>query len=734
MRLLIVSNRLPVKVIRSGSRTRYEASAGGLASGLNAYVNGARKKDKSLSGIRWIGWPGGMPDDKKKVERELLESHNAHCVFLSQREMDTFYRGFCNKTIWPLFHYFPVYTSYSSENWEQYIAVNETFARRVLEVYEPGDMLWIHDYHLMLLPGMIRRLVPDAAIGFFLHIPFPAFDVFRLLPSPWRRQILEGLYGADLIGFHTHDYRNYFLHSAARISGIIHRAGNLVWEGREIRADSFPMGIDYRKYHEAAHHADVARERKKIRQSAHGSRLVLSIDRQDYSKGILNRLRGYAYFLEKHPRWHGKVSLMLIVVPSRIGVDQYQSIKSKIDELVGSINGQFGTLKWTPVFYQYRSLSFAELIALYNTCDVALVTPLRDGMNLVAKEYIAARTRYKGVLILSEMAGAADELAESIIINPNNIEEIGDSLAQALKTPVKEQAHRLRIMQKRISSYDLFDWADEFLSTFKKVRERQKRWSSRTLGNHDLEALRASFRNAASRTLFLDYDGTLVPFKGSPEDARPGKALLRLLSRLGNSKNTDLILISGRDRETLEKWFGRLPVHLIAEHGLFIRERNKKWKLRKPVRKQWMKKIMPVLRALMARLPGSFVEEKEYTLVFHYRRADAETASTRVHELLRQLSSLIDPLDIQVIPGNKIVEIRTRGIDKGLAARHWLTRRSTTPHFILAAGDDTTDEDLFRAMPGDAITIKVGAGASNARHSLRNPAEVIRMLESLAGR
>ncbi len=732
MRLVIVSNRLPVNIATDEKGFRFEPSAGGLASGLSAFVEGARKARKGPSEITWIGWPGTTANNKEQIRSEVLERFNAHCVFLSTREVDTFYKGFCNKTIWPLFHYFPAYASYLKENWEQYIHVNEVFCNTVLEVVQPGDLIWVHDYHLMLLPAMIRKMQPDATIGFFLHIPFPAFDVFRMMPSQWRRRILEGMYGADLIGFHTHDYRSYFLHSSLRISGINNHMGDVVWNGRQVKVDSFPMGIDYRKFHSAPKDAGVAREKRNIRKNTGRIKLVLSIDRQDYSKGILNRLKGYEHFLETNPRWRNKVSLMLIVVPSRIGVDQYQSLKTRIDELVGRINGRFGRLSWTPVFYQYRSLSFHELLALYNTCDVALVTPLRDGMNLVAKEYIASRTNMKGVLVLSEMAGAVDELSEAIIINPNNIEEIGESIALALETPTAEQARCLRSMQKRTSTYTVFRWAEDFLTALAGVKQQQQDMMSRTLDEGLTGKLKQAMRKAGWRTLFLDYDGTLRLFANSPAEARPGKKLLSLLERLSSAERTDVVLISGRNRQPLDQWFGKLPVHLIAEHGLFIREKGLKWRLLKHVRRSWKRKLLPVMKEYIDKLPGSFVEEKEYSLVFHFRKSEMESAKHRIRELNRHLLNVMTNMDVQVVPGNKTLEVRNAGVDKGMAALHWLEEPQGKPHFILAAGDDTTDEDMFRALPSDAWTIKVGLGPSHASHTVDGPEKMVELLEELA--
>jgi trehalose 6-phosphate synthase/phosphatase len=732
MRLIIVSNRAPVNVIKENDGYRYKASPGGLATGLTAYVDRMKESNPEME-IIWIGWPGTTipEDDEEKVKADVYKQFGTVSVFLSEEVMDKFYQGFCNKTIWPLFHYFPAYALYEKENWEQYISVNEIFCNTVLGVLQPDDVIWVHDYHLMLLPGMIRRAFPGATIGFFLHVPFPSYEIFRLLPSDWRKKIFEGLYGADLIGFHTHDYCTYFLRSTLRILGLQRHMGEVSYNNRLVKVDTFPMGIDYRKFHSHAFSKGVEKEKLKLKKNLSSYKIILSIDRQDYSKGILNRLRGYENFLESNPRWKQKVIMMMVVVPSRIGVESYQDIKSNIDGLVGRINGKFGTLEWMPIHYQYRSLSFDELVALYNSSDVALVTPLRDGMNLIAKEYLASRTNQKGVLIISEMAGAADELGESIIINPNNMEEISYSLLRALEMNASEQRRHLEVMQQRLMIYDVFKWADDFLTTLDGTKKKQLRLSAKILNSRTRQKMFALFNKSASRLLFLDYDGTLVPYADHPSQALPGKNLLKLLERLAAINNTEVIIVSGRDRNTLEEWFAHLPVHLVAEHGLLIKEKNKKWRLLKPVRKNWKKKIIPIMNLYAEKLPGAFVEEKEFSLVFHYRKSDPAFASLRVRELINHLVSFTSNIDVQVMHGNHALEMRNAGIDKGVAAMHWLSKIKKYPRFILSIGDDSTDEDLFRVMPRDSYSIKVGFQSSYAKYNLINSSEVTQLLHDM---
>lgn len=727
MKLIIISNRAPVSLSKKNGNFMYAESSGGLASGLRSYIENAEKSTGRKAETLWVGWPGTTVSHVEipSVKKEMRERFGTQSVFLSDKTMESFYEGFCNKTLWPLFHYFPSLAVYDSEYWNQYVSVNESFCNAVMEVAEQGDIFWIHDYHLMLLPSMIRERMRDASIGFFLHIPFPSYEVFRLLPNQWRKKIIAGLLGADLIGFHTHDYRTYFLRSVLRILGIADDSGELFFKNRLVKTDSFPMGIDYMKFHNAA------LNNKKSGQKSAAHKTVLSIDRQDYSKGILKRLHGYECFLRDYPQWNGRVVMRMIVVPSRIGVESYQDTKSQIDEQVGYINGIFGNFEWQPINYQYRSLSFSELITAYQSSDVALVTPLRDGMNLIAKEYIASRPDGTGALILSEMAGAAEELSEAVIINPNNMEEISSALHFSLEMSVAEQKIRMDAMQKRLEEYDLLKWADDFLTTLENAKTRQHRLSAKMLTAEIRKKMSKEFEEANSALLFLDYDGTLREFTGHPYDAVPKRSLLNLIESLSGKPDVQVIIISGRDRKTLDKWFGHLPLNLVAEHGLFIKEKGCQWQQIKPLTGNWKPDLKQIMLHYSRKLPGSFVEEKEFSLVFHYRKSEYNLAQLRVAELVSRLMNLTGNRDVNVLHGNKVVELRNSGVDKGVAAMHWLSQVKPESGFILAVGDDWTDEDLFRVMPPYAYSVKVGMGLSNALYNVNDTPMMLSLLKQL---
>ncbi len=636
MRLVIISNRLPITVIKKENRFDYKESIGGLATGLNAYIESPEKKAFDKNEFLWIGWPGISTEDKNKeqIKSTLYSKYQSYPVFLSREAMNKFYYGFCNSTIWPLFHYFPLNVMYDEEYWAHYQYVNQIFCNAIEEIIKPDDMVWIHDYHLMLLPSLLRAKMENIPIGFFLHIPFPSYEIFRILPVQWRTEIIKGLLGADLLGFHTNDYTQYFLRCVLRISGYEHNLGQITLENRIVKADTFPMGIDYNKYHYMAKTFEVKKQKKKFKNKFKKNKIILSLDRLDYTKGIFNRLQAYELFLEKNPDWREKVILILVVVPSRIAVERYQNMKEKIDEMVGRINGKFGHLDWTPVLYQYKTFSFEELAVLYNISDIALITPLRDGMNLIAKEYIACKYDKTGVLILSEMAGSAKEMGEAIIINPNSNKEMAEAIKQALDMQPEEQIKRNTVMQKRLQSYTVIKWADDFINKLLNIKQLQTTFEAKIFNQKFKNELIKNFEHSQKRLILLDYDGTLIPFFDSPEKAKPTEMILRILEQFKNMTQTDIVLISGRDKKTLMDWFNELNINIVAEHGVWIKEINHEWQLIKPLVKEWMPKIMPLLQIYVDRLPGSFIEEKEYSIVWHYRKSDPELASLRAKELM----------------------------------------------------------------------------------------------------
>ncbi|QKG53805.1 bifunctional alpha,alpha-trehalose-phosphate synthase (UDP-forming)/trehalose-phosphatase [Hymenobacter sp. BRD67] len=721
-RTIIVSNRLPTKVQRTDEGLTFQSSEGGLATGLGSIY---RQGDNL-----WVGWPGLFVQDEGEEThiREELRADNMAPVFLSEAEIHDFYEGFSNSTLWPTFHYFSEFATYEPAHWEAYVAVNQKFCAAVLAEAGPDDTIWVHDYQLLLLPELLRQARPEASIGFFLHIPFPSQELIRVLP--WRTELLRGMLGADLIGFHTFGYMRHFLSAVSHLLGLPAQNGQIETPTRSVRVDAFPMGIDYERYAQAAASEEAKAHEAVYREALHDTRIILSIDRLDYTKGIAQRLRAFDLLLQRYPEWREKVCLVMLVVPSRDQVAQYAALKEEIDELVGRLNAQYRTIGWNPISYFYRSLPTEELAALYRLAEVALVTPMRDGMNLVAKEYVASKPDQRGVLILSERAGAARELSDALIINPTDLSQLAEAMHEALVMPEEEQTIRISAMQALVKRYNVFSWAKLFMNQLAYTKMKQQTLAPEMLTSPATSQLLADFQAASQRLLLLDYDGTLVAFQANPQRAEPGAELRKLLQDLAGLPNTRVVIISGRDRTTLEKWLGDLPLDFIAEHGVWLRAAGEDWQLYQQLRNEWKRELRPVLELYVARTAGSFIEEKDYSLVWHYRRADAGLGKVRARELLSHLSFMTANTDLQVMEGNKVLEIKNSGINKGNAAARWLTQYA--PDFVLALGDDRTDEDTFRVLPPEAYSVRVGHGVrSLARFNIASPTEARQLLRRL---
>lgn len=730
---IIISNRLPVQLEINKNEIIATPSVGGLATGMKSV-------HRDSNGI-WIGWSGLNDEDltselQKGIDNEL-EKHQCVSINLSKSEVDGFYFGFSNKTIWPLFHYFMEYAEFDANDWEVYKKVNQKFADKVIANLTEGDTVWVHDYQLLLLPQYIKQKRPDVSVGFFLHIPFPSFEVFRTLP--WREEILQGMLGADLLGFHTYEYERHFLSSVQRILGHHSNFNNIILEDREVKVDSFPMGIDYNKFADAAKISNHLNEKEKsdiqIEIDRHlsndgNTKLILSIDRLDYTKGIPKRLLAFEYFLDTYPQFRGKARLVMLAVPSRSNVPQYQLLKNEVDQLVGRINGKYSEINWTPIWYFYRSLPFENLINLYTSCDVALLTPLRDGMNLVAKEYIACREDQTGVLILSEMTGASQEMGESLLINPNDFEKVAETLKKAIEMPVQEQVSRNKALQKRLQRYNVERWSKDFMETLKETAKNQEEKKIKKLNTQRKEKLMSTYKSAQKRILFFDYDGTLAPFEKLPKNAKPTPELFGTLDKINSDPKTDLVLITGRDKYTFNKWFGHKNYKLITEHGAWYKDREKDWVMLEALTNNWFGAILPILESFMDRTPGSLIEEKVYSLAWHYRNTDPDLGSRRAKQLISTLEGLIVNHNLEILEGDKVVEIKISGVNKGRSANKMLLEQNYD--FIFAIGDDLTDEHMFEELPEETYTVKVGLKKTVANFYVDGTKQVKELIQDFA--
>lgn len=731
-RLIIVSNRLPVKIHIEEGKINIQPSVGGLATGMKSVY---KKYDST-----WFGWAGidekTIKNSEKKEIEKALEKEKCYPVYICEEDVNLYYSGFSNKTIWPLFHYFMQYTDYNYDYWEAYLRVNKLFASHIIKNLKKGDKVWIHDYHLLLLPKLIKEEFPDVTIGFFLHIPFPSYELFRVLP--WRKELLEGMLGTDLLGFHTYDYERHFLSSIRRLFGYDTYFNQIFLENRIIKTDAFPMGIDYEKFHSAAieNRQKALKEKSELNQELEKylllspeTKLMLSIDRLDYSKGIPKRLEAYEYFLDNYPEYRGKVTLVMLSVPSRSNVEQYQLLKSQVDELVGRINGKFSMVNWTPIWYFYRSMPFENLIELYTSSEIAFITPVRDGMNLVAKEYVASRIDKTGVLILSEMAGAFKELSEALIINPNNKMEIAEAIKTAIEMPKAEQQEKIEVMQDRIMRYTVKRWASDFIEELSGIEKLQQEHLAKKLTTKDKDEIVEAYKKAKKKIIFLNYDGTLINYEKKPENAKPDPKLQETLDKLSED-NAHIVLITGRDKETLSKWFKDKDYTLISEHGIWIKEPGKKWEILEDENfsNEWKEMVKPVIEFYVDRTPGTFYEEKEYSISWHYRKADPDLGNIRALELKEEIGNMIANLNLEIIEGHKVIDVKNIGFNTGKTAKKIISANNYD--FILALGSNNTVEEIFNYLPESGITIKVGYKNTLANYNIDSYKQARKMLEN----
>jgi trehalose 6-phosphate synthase/phosphatase len=728
-RLIVVSNRLPLTLRRTDEGWATAPSSGGLASAMNPLL--------AKTGGDWVGW-AGISGGEENTQRQSILSEWAekdHCfaVDLPQDVAEGFYEGYANQTLWPVFHDFPSQLKFDATQWDAYVEANRIFCEAVVNRYRADDMIWVHDYQLMLLPQMLRGALPDAAIGFFLHIPFPSSDIFPVLPR--REELLEGLLGADLLAFQTHGHLQQFRAALLRVLGMESRIAEVAVGSRPVFLDALPIGIAPEAYTDllrsdeatARQYADwVARYR--------GRKVLLAVDRLDYTKGVPERLRAYAHLLRSSPELKEKVVLIQIAVPTREGIDTYQDLRTEVNRLVGDINGKLGTPEWTPLVYINRSIERTELVALYKLADVCWVGSLRDGMNLVAKEYVACKPEGDGVLVLSEFAGAAAEMGEALLINPFDEQRTAATIKRALALDDQERRLRMTSLHSRVLRNNVFHWGDRFLTSLQEAVSKRGSYIDTQPQRLRPAELRDAYMRASRRLLILDYDGTLVPFEKRPQQAVPPPVVVDLLTALAAEPKNFVALVSGRSAENLERWFGRITrLYLVAEHGAELKPSSASaWEPSRPqATSDWKPTVLPILEHFVDRTPGSFVEEKKYALVWHYRMAEPEFGEWLANELVSMLEAMLAETELRAFRGEKIVEVKPVWANKGEALNR-LLRDFPDPDFIFAAGDDRTDEDLFERLPDDAWTVHVGHGPTRASFVVSDVQSLRNLLQLLA--
>ncbi|KAJ2523531.1 Trehalose-6-P synthase/phosphatase complex synthase subunit [Coemansia sp. RSA 1939] len=778
--LIVVSNRLPVTLAQNENEWSFKLSAGGLVSALSGL-----KREMSFT---WVGWPGKDfgQEDRLKIN-SLLKENSCSAVYLDDETAELYYNGFANSILWPLFHYHPGEMVFEEAAWEAYQRANKAFADSLIDIINDGDLVWIHDYHLMLMPLMLRKLVDERGlkgvkIGWFLHTPFPSSELYRILPV--RREILEGVLGADLLGFHTYDYARHFLSSCTRILGLQTTPDVVETDTRMVHVGTFPIGIDPTKFAEALQTEDVKSRLGEFERKFSGTKVIVGVDRLDYIKGVPQKLLAFEQFLSQYPEYVGKVVLVQVAVPSRGDVEEYQHLISNVNELVGRINGRFGTVEYTPIHFLHKSVTFTELVSLYAVSDVCLITSTRDGMNLVSYEYVASqRSNHHGVLVLSEFAGAAQSLNGSIIINSWNIEEVSDAIYQALSMPVEQREANFKTLSRYVGKYTAAYWGVSFINELRRVSQvadelaQLPRLTPAILANK----LGAETTMGGKRLFLLDYDGTLSATRSIPEFARPSPLALSTLRRLSEQPGTLVYVFSGRMRAHMDRWFRDLDVGLVAEHGLFYKhpqaaralisaagspEANgtpsdasdsaessdgtaavvthaldNGWSsLVQHKDPQWRETVLPLFQHYTERTPGSFIEEKEIDITWHYRNTDPEFGQWQANELKMNLERVLTHLPLAIVNGSKTVEVRPSRIDKAYALRSIMKDLKNIKFAcVVAIGNGRSDEHLFaylntryaKSPAFPLITSTVGRKSTDAKYYLPNVDSVLAIISKL---
>eukprot|EP01132_Coremiostelium_polycephalum_P002771 gene2771-3445_t len=767
-RIIVASNTLPISVSREADdgESPQGASSSSLSSSmdLSSSSNGTTLPIKistepfpiesalnclmnkgDIKDYVWVGWPHcEVQEEEIPAHSEAIKAHSPNFVpiFLDSKLISNHYKGFCKNGLWSLLHYQLNFVRLESEWWDSYVQVNQMFADKIAEIWKPGDYIWVHDYHLMLLPHMLRQVLPkDAAIGFFFHAPFPSYELFRILPN--RKEMLRGILGSNLIGFQSFEYLRHFRSSCARLLDleVLPKGLEMTTEKYSIfvKLQVYPIGVDYTDFVNNLNLPIVSNRVQKLREIFKGKRVIVARDRLDQIEGVPRKLEVIETLLSEHPEYQGKLVFIQIYEPTveeNEETEEQKCLHRTVNEMVGRINGRFGKLNFNPIEYINRKIAYEELSALYKLADIALITPIRDGMNLTSHEYVVCQKDTHGVLILSEFTGAARCLGGSIIVNPFSKKEMTSAIIEALNMKKEDRRLKHQINYNYVLANTSSFWAKRFLWDLLEMMLSEAKESKVPLV--DIPTVISHFDHSKKRVLLLDYDGTLTPLVRHPNLAIPSKQLIESLLALCKDPRNDIYVISGRDRVSLENWLGQIPVGLSCEHGGFFRPpgENQQWVENPKAETSWKENVLSIMQDFEDRTPGSFVEHKQINLTWHYRNADPDYGKYQARELVAQLHAVANKFPLDILVGKKAIEVKPIGINKGEIVKTIL-HKCDTADFILCIGDDKTDEDMFKALIDSekSITIKVTSDkkeSTKAKSTIEDCKDVINLLSRLS--
>ncbi|GAA6052076.1 hypothetical protein JCM3770_006618 [Rhodotorula araucariae] len=620
-------------------------------------------------------------------------------VWLDDKLHQSFYEGMCKEYLWPIFHYLSLPDNISKKTeqaaWDAYYETNMVYAKKVASEYKPGDLVWIHDYHLLLVPQMLRELLQgqNPSISLFLHCPFPSSEFFRCLPR--REELLDGMLGCNLVCFQTHSYARHFLSSCVRVNGYEARAGGVDVKGRIVHLAHCPIGIDVDNVEHDRQQAGVLPKIEALRRLYAGKKIIVGRDKLDPTKGVLPKLRAFERFLHDYPEWANKVVLMQVTSPSP---GDSPALATKVSELVDQINGTYGSLEFQPVHHYHQTIERDEYFALLSVADLALITSRRDGMNTTSMEYIICQAEAKGPLIVSEFTGVSAVLSKAVKVNPWDLGGVARAINTCLTMPLDERALRHDVLHRAVTSQTAAVWAHT--NVLKLLESLQDEQATQNTPPLDEDAVAAKYQQSQRRLLMFDYDGTLTPIVKDPSAATPSPALLSSLETLAADPKNIVYIISGRDGAFLDEHLGHIPgLGMSAEHGCFLRPPGaKEWiSLTDDLNMDWKTDVVRIFRYYEARTQGAFVEKKVSSVTFHYRNADPVFGLFQAKECQAMLESMQESLPIDVLVGKKNVEVRPAHTNKGEIVRRLLYQHPDA-EFCMCAGDDKTDEDMFHSM------------------------------------
>jgi len=673
-KLHIFSSNLPMDVHRVKGKPDLKERIDGLTVAIKSVYG---SYESLWSGVLCTSKCKLTTKEKTSLKRQLGKSHKCNPLFIDMNESV----DFCRNTLWPLFHYFPERAEYSTKGWEAYKKFNQQYLKSILPKIKDEDTVWVHGYPLMLLPALIKEAMPNITVGFFLHVPFPSFEIFRLLP--WREEILRGLLGADLVGFHTYEYTRHFLSSIYRILGYENNMGNIMVEDRMVHTDAFQLGIDFELFSNSKNEPEVKKELEKMYKHFDDCSVVLSIDRLDMTRGIENKINLIDKFFEKYSQFRNEVIFRVNVLPPHIEALDYPKLKRDLKKVIDKCNKKHGTKNWKPIDPFFGFVSMPRLKALYHASDVLLVTSLREGLNLITKEYLASKTSKKGVLILSEFTGGAEELSDAILVNPNNGDEIIDALVHALTMPEEEQRIRNIKMRSLLERNTALRWAVEFQEGLKEAKQKQEEISARVLSSKLKTQIITKYHTSSKRLIALDYNGTLVKSSDNLICPPPDEELLGLIESLVSNKKNTIVIVSDNERNDLEEWFGSTKVDLISSSTSWFKKRGSSWKNLEPFSNQWMDDIRPIMEKFKDRTPGAYIREKRFALEWHFKKAVKELKAIRSRELMASLNSFSVSGELQVNEGDNVIEVKNAGIYRGRIVKTYINESEWD--FMLAA-------------------------------------------------